>query len=369
MEAFILKTKQLAVAALAAALSMSAFWARNTQAAGGPTVDKTSVVVWMNKQGVYFPKPGAGNYNTWAWLPRVDFRVNGPIEEGTKFVVDYTAGKGPVIRSEVSGETVTENRGYTFEGVGSDVSEEKGSIHTGPVNMQIRVVNPAQKLDQVIYKGTLDVKKYLPYDPKQFPDFKNKYDYYVDQDWRLPIAFLTSRWIGSDGNPETTPPLALKLWFRGDSGEVEGKTEAQLFYQGQPISTCNPGTRSWTTTETSKFTWTEASFTFLGGENNRPVFYSSQDGTDSYPTAHLLDKNPGEYEIKVTHKGKLSRSIKFTIGSDGKPVDQGAAAALNTRGRWPVAVKIVEQTDGKWDANAWKTGMFYGNPIASLIKP
>jgi hypothetical protein len=34
-----------------------------------------------------------------------------------------------------------------------------------------------------------------------------------------------------------------------------------------------------------------------------------------------------------------------------------------------VAVKIVEQTDGKWDANAWKTGMFYGNPIASLIKP
>lgn len=364
-----LKSKQIAAAALAAALILPVFLSRTGQAAAGPTVDKSSVMVWLSKQGIYYPKPGAGTYNTWAWLPRLNFRVNGPIADGTKFIVDYTAGKGPVIRSELTSEAEPEGRWYSYDRIGAEVSEEKGSIHTGPVGMQIRAVNQAQGLDQVIYKGTLNVKSYLPYDPKQFPDFKNKFDYYVDQDWRMPIAYLTARWNGSDSNPDPAPALALKLWFRGDSGEIEGKTEAQVFYKGQKIATSTPGTNPWTTTETSIYTWTEASFTFLGGENNRPVFYFSKDDPESYPTAHLLDQNPGEYEIKVIHKGKLSRSIKFTIGADGKPVDKGAAAALNIQDRWPVAVKIVEQTDGKWDTNAWKAGMFYGNPIASLMTP
>ena len=33
---------------------------------------------------------------------------------------------------------------------------------------------------------------------------------------------------------------------------------------------------------------------------------------------HYLSANPGEYEIKVLRKNKLARSIKFTVGPDGK---------------------------------------------------
>lgn len=41
---------------------------------------------------------------------------------------------------------------------------------------------------------------------------------------------------------------------------------------------------------------------------------------------HLLSDSPGEYEIKVLWKNHLARSIKFTVGPDGK-FDNGIAAA------------------------------------------
>lgn len=34
-----------------------------------------------------------------------------------------------------------------------------------------------------------------------------------------------------------------------------------------------------------------------------------------------------------------------------------------------VPTQVVGETDGQWDHNAWKTEMFYGNPMTGFIIP
>jgi hypothetical protein len=81
-------------------------------------------------------------------------------------------------------------------------------------------------------------------------------------------------------------------------------------------------------------------------------------------------KNPGEYEIKVLRNGKLARTAKFTFGSDYKIVDTGIVKQNNMGTlRVVVPVKIIDDQDGQWDRNAYKTDAFYGNPLTGLIAP
>ena len=91
------------------------------------------------------------------------------------------------------------------------------------------------------------------------------------------------------------------------------------------------------------------------GENRSDMFYMS--------------KNPGEYEFKLLWNNKLARSIKFTVGPNGK-LDNGIATAnnLNT-GRVIVPVTIIGDQDGQWDRNAWKTDAFYGHPLTGFTAP
>lgn len=44
----------------------------------------------------------------------------------------------------------------------------------------------------------------------------------------------------------------------------------------------------------------------------------------------FLNLHPGEYEVKVLREGDLARSVKFTIGTDGRLVDNGITQK-NTR--------------------------------------
>jgi len=80
---------------------------------------------------------------------------------------------------------------------------------------------------------------------------------------------------------------------------------------------------------------------------------------------HALTKNPGEYEVKVLRQGTLSRTIKFTVGPDGNLSDNGFAASIGVA--WPnfviVPVAVLDNQDGTWDRNAWKTEVFYGNTL------
>ena len=94
---------------------------------------------------------------------------------------------------------------------------------------------------------------------------------------------------------------------------------------------------------------------------------------------HTLDKNPGEYEVKVLWKNELVRTMKFTVGPDGKITDNGLARTnaiigldpINGRDtkRVVIPVTVLGTQDGKWDRNAWKTEAFFGNPLNGFSPP
>jgi hypothetical protein len=89
------------------------------------------------------------------------------------------------------------------------------------------------------------------------------------------------------------------------------------------------------------------------------------------PDWHIISANPGEYEVKVLRNKRLARSIKFSVGSDGKIVDNGIASRNGVP--WSnliyVPVTVIGEQDGSWDKNAWKTDAFYGHPLTGFNWP
>ena len=59
-----------------------------------PTIAKDSIQITAFTFNVY-----KGNYDTWSWVPRMNFRVNGPIASGSQLYVEYTLPTGPWVKS------------------------------------------------------------------------------------------------------------------------------------------------------------------------------------------------------------------------------------------------------------------------------
>lgn len=357
----------LAAAMLAASLSGPAL-----AAAPGPSIDKNSMFSWISRRTMYYPQPGKGDTTRSSWLPNFKFKVNGPIEAGTRFVVEVWNGKTPWLTFDLPSEAVPAGGAYVYQSVGSEAPAEKATIYTGPVVYTIRAVNGLSNLNQWLYKGVLDVKKYDPLDPAKFPNFKYQYDYYVDQDWRMPFGTLTGNWYeslsgGVQLNP--TPIMTAHMWFRGDSTTLNAKTQAHLFYQGKDIGRGDGDASTWGAAQNPSYLWSDVSFTFSGNDKTGPVFYYDTSTQANHPNAFVLSQHPGDYEIKVLHNGKLSRSLKFSVDSKGAIVDNGYSTQLATLGSWTFPVKTLAQTDGAWNAAAWKTGAYYGNPVTGFVVP
>lgn len=70
----------------------------------------------------------------------------------------------------------------------------------------------------------------------------------------------------------------------------------------------------------------------------------------------FLAANPGEYEVKVLRDGDLARSAKFTVGPDGRLVDNGLTQKNGLGGLAVILpVKVLGTGDGQWNAMAWKS--------------
>ena len=66
----------------------------------------------------------------------------------------------------------------------------------------------------------------------------------------------------------------------------------------------------------------------------------------------------GADEVKVFRDGKLTRTLKVTVGTDGKIVDNEIVQTNNVTGfRIVVPAQVLSDTDGTWEGNAWNTEM------------
>jgi hypothetical protein len=334
-----------------------------------PTVAKDSIQITGFTVNSY-----KGNYDVWSWVPRMNFRVNGPIPSGSQLFVEFQQPGGTAPWLSFDCDTGETQKGYWWKTeCGGRQVEDKSILAVGPVNFAIKLRNELAGTNTTLFSGRMKVAKTLS--NEHGPKAAQKFVYYVDHDWNLPIGYI---WYTPDSvYGWDYPQFNIGFWVRGDAY----KFDPHLFYKGQEIGrlfmdgmqvgkgSCDAPVENNTThyvndgvPQKAKWARIECSF---------PVVkrWDKTNGGQGQPNTNEMFKmaaNPGEYEFKLLWNNKLARTIKFTVGPDGK-LDNGIATA-NKLGndRVIVPVQIVGDQDGAWDKAAWKTDAFYGNPLTGF---
>lgn len=330
--------------------------------ASPPTIDKTTIIIRANTTFISDSNIDGG-VAKYGWLPQLDFRVNGPVPSGSQLSFEMTTPDGKSwVSFDCETSAVKEGESLKVEHCGRDLPHEKFTGVLGVYGLKINLKNELQGTGQTLFNGKFKVGKAFN---GAVPQDKDNYKWYVDYDWALPIAEVYSReLVDYVGDVEEASPLVATFWFRGDPGSSE--VVAYLFRNGAEISNTQDsskgtsnGEQGVTLFERTPFSWTKKQFTFF----NALVY--NRTNPNAFPDAFRLDKNPGEYEIKVLRKGKLVRAAKFSVGSDGKIADNGISRQneLGTR-RTTVFAVVTGDEDGRQpDMQAWKTNAFFGSPL------
>jgi hypothetical protein len=159
------------------------------------------------------------------------------------------------------------------------------------------------------------------------------YEYYVDDDWRVPIGYLS-----------TGRTLEIEMYFRGRPGEVR----PYLFSEGKQVAA--PENCGAALFEPAAFVWWPVKCEFFAGSD---------------PIKTL---KPGDYELKVLQNGKLVRTAAIKVSAEGS-YDNGVATASKV-GTKRVVLPMKQLVDHvPWDKQAYKTAAYYGNPLTGFAVP
>ena len=346
--------------------------AANSFAQDQPTIAKDSVQVTGFTLSSY-----KGDYKTFSWVPRMQFRVNGPIASGSQLYAEFTVpGIGPWVKFDC--KTQETQKGYWWQpecGGRDGIAEDKGITYTGPVSFTIKMRNELMGGDVTLFTGKMKVAKV--HSNETGPDYVNHFVYYVDQDWNLPIGYVF--YDRDDVAGWNKPLFSFAFWTRGEiNGSFEphlfhaGKEVGKMFYDGEQVGKPSCGTSEVEDNPThitephGQFIWTrlKCSFSTVRGWNK-----TGEPNTGMFGPMYLMSENAGDYEIKILYKGHLVRSIKFAVDADGKITDNSIATANKLgNNRVIVPVQVLGDSDGQWDKMAWKDA-FYGNPLTGFMAP
>ena len=345
---------------------------RSTSAAdNNSVVFKTSIQVSTAQVRSIKHTDGMWYDDYWHWAPRIKFNVQGPLPGGSQLSTEFfLPGEKSWVKYDCKTPDVGQGQIGKIEcGFGLSERELKGIKDTGDFSFKIQIKNELAGTNATLFSGHFNVKKFNA--EPDLPVNKNHWLYYVDHDWELPLGMVwyPRPYRSADGveyyNDYAT--LSSAFWFK--SGEIrEGNAAGYLFYQGKEISntkshghvvseiaTAAGGPNCPYNYQRVQFEFMDV-FAFAADHQSHPGFY--------------LNENPGDYEVKVLREGKLTRALKFTVGPDGKLVDNGIVSANNILGfRIIVPAQVLGDTDGQWDRSAWKTAMLYGNPMSGFTAP
>ncbi len=329
-----------------------------------PTIIKSTLYVRADRMLRYWKQPNTDNF--WSWMPEVQFMVAGPIADASYFTIEFTTPDGkPWYSVDINVQAIAADQYHAVETPEpSGHQDKRGIIETGTFGFRIRFRNALSGIDQEFYKGRFKVNKF--HVGNELPAFKNQFEFYVDQDWNLPIGYL---WLDYLKEKES-PALQAAMWFRGDCDNPN--LAAYIYYNGKQIGSTKVNDTGSAYNDKSLLTsgndneilWERWTFTWFNVRG-----YNTGD-PNRFANAHLLYSNPGVYEIKVLRDGDLVRTASFTVGKDGKIADNGIAAQNRMSPfQMILPIKMQGTKDGKWDMTAWKTEAFYGNPLTGFAAP
>ncbi|MBS1795714.1 MAG: hypothetical protein JSS81_17800 [Acidobacteria bacterium] len=323
-----------------------------------PVFLKNTLDVRVDTDERYWKMPQESNYTS--WIPQVRFRVfySGP--PTLSYKVEYFDAAGKPWFTENVKQTARENSLNLTE-ISSDRPvgrfDGKATIATGTHG--VKITNAAN--GETVFEGKFKVGKFK-YGPT-IAMFKNTYSFYVEQDWNLPIGYV---WLASRQD-WANPFLVTSMWIKGDLRLDD--LEAKLFYNGAEIATTKDmgeifagQTRFPNHNEDKNLAqWTQYDF---GWYKIRVNFGNSG---KKYPQAKFLNQLPGDFVVKVFHKGVQVRETSFSVGANGF-VDNGVAGR-NKLGDDKIIVPVRIMGAEKYNAAAWKTDAFYGNPLTGFTAP
>lgn len=331
--------------------------AQPPQGSDKPLLLATTLDVRCDTEARYWKMPNESNYTS--WIPMVKFKVVYSGAEKLRLMAEYSTPDGKLWFTETlkpntsqaaekTVEIITDRVGPRFEG--------KSTIATGLFG--VKITDP--KDGSVLFQGKFKVGKFK-YGPN-IPMFKNQYDFFVDQDWNLPVGYV---WL--DWKDRNAPPPTVSMWLKGETRLDD--LEARLFYNGTQILTTddmgavsskesrypnsleNKETHRW---ELFNFEWYKFKYA------------ATPQGRNMFKQARFMNESDGEYTVKVFHKGIQIREASFTV-SGGIFVDNGVAknSGFNDTKVF-IPVKIMGDKD-KWSAATVKSDAFYGNTLKGFM--
>lgn len=313
---------------------------------------------YVGKLGINFHLVPHYNKPEWTFTPSMRFRIYGPIASSDVLWVEYTLPNGkPWVKVQCADIFAIEaNDSIVINDCGFRQEDDVATNLTGLFGFQMKLVNELNGTNKLLYNGKFNVGKTL-YNPDKLPDRNKQFYYYVDHDWRIPMAFVGTKY------GDTRNDLLCELWVKTPLKDLS-KVMAFLMYNGKQVA---EATGSYplraTPPETPAWEYHLLQFDFNALTEKPP-----SEGWDGF---HKLYENPGEYEIKVLRDGKLARALKFSVGRDGRPVDTGGVIKQNAISKEGslVPVQVLGDGDGVWNKTAWKTDAFWGNPATGFNVP
>jgi hypothetical protein len=308
----------------------------------------------------YWKAPGQSSYTS--WVPRVRFEVKYAGSIRLRFKADYFMPDGQLWFNETLEQ---KGGGYgestsTIESQYGTEDDKKTIVTAGTFGVKITNMRD----NSVVFQGKFKVIKFKP--DTTDPRYKTHVDFFVDQDWNLPIGYANYK----DESLGSAYP-SIRMWFKG--GLNSNDLEARLYYNGKELATTDEGGNIGSAerrfpkhaANDPALHWEMYEFYWPG----KILFITDDEARRMTANQGKLYINqmPGEYTVKVFYKGEQVRETKFTI-ADGNFVDNGLARQNKiSTDKLVLPVKVMGTAD-KWNVAA-KTDGFYGNPLTGFNQP
>ncbi len=304
-----------------------------------------------------------------SWVPRVGFSLFYDWQVTRPQVIEYLNPDGSLWFSEtIEGDRpgipgivpFRSNRDVTTK-----MLETRSTVATGLYGIKIT----DKSSGKMIFQGKFKVGKF----PIQYSR-ETKNEYYVDHDWLMPIGTVSFHFSNFSGrNLGVNFPVQVSMWFKKSIGSTDHGLEARLFYKGQQIAVTNHleayEDRASDTGNLSAdlHHWKRFQFEWFNEKVN--IDNGGEYHRDNMPKSFFVDRNPGEYTVKVYQKGVQVREAKFTVAPDGRIADGGyQKPGYLTYHKVIIPVTVLPNAE-KWNPTAWKTEAFYGNPMTGFTIP